>query len=113
MIIEVGSSQWEQKATSAVGDRQAFKLTVKGTEALLGAESIRRRPGLGSATFVTGAEVVLGVSLLVTLIAVGSLGVVAAVCLYAVSQGYSVKAKHKVKGPLPFDDELTFDLQPA
>ena len=101
--------QLGQKAIDAINQKKRVKLVVKGLEAQTTAEALRRNPATSN---ITGAEVVIAAGIFAGIIAVLGLGVVAAVCLYGISQGYKIKARHKTKGPMPFDDELVFDLQP-
>jgi hypothetical protein len=107
--ITVGSANWIQKANKAIDQNRRVKLVVKGPEAFTAAEALRRAGVSG----ITGAEeVVIAATIVIGVIAVAGLGTVAAVCLYGMSKGYTIKAKHKTHGPLPFDDELFFDLRP-
>ncbi len=107
--IIVGSTNWIQRATKAIDQNSRVKLVVKGIEANTAAEALRRAGISG----ITGAEeVVIVAAIVIGVIAVVGLGTVAAVCLYGISKGYTIKAKHKTHGPMPFDDELFFDLRP-
>lgn len=110
ITIRVGSSKWEEKAIAAINQKKRTKLVVKGSEGQTTAEALRRNPATSK---ITGAEdVALAAGIIVGIIAVVGLGVVAAVCLYGISQGYKVAARHRARGPMPFDDELEFDLRP-
>ena len=107
--IQVGSPNWERKAHKAIDEKKRVRLVVKGVVAQTAAEALRRNPGI---SMVTGAEVAITATIVIGIIAVVGLGVVAAVCLYGISKGYKVKARHRAKGPMPFDDELYINLVP-
>lgn len=109
VTIQFGSANWEIKTKDAIDQKKHVKLVVKGIQAQTTAEALRRN---SSTSNITGAEVALAAAVIIGIIAVVGLGVVAAVCLYGINQGYKVVARHRVKGPMPFDDELEFDLQP-
>ena len=111
VTIAVGSPNWIQKANKAIDQNRHIKIVVKGPEASTAATALSR--GIKATTQSAISEgVVITAVICITIIAVVGLGTVAAVCLYGISQGYKVKAKHAVHGPWPFDDELEFDLVP-
>jgi hypothetical protein len=107
--IKVDSSNWVQRANGAIDHKERVALVVRGSQALTVAEGIRRFNG----TNISGVlPVVVSVAIIVGVIAVVGLGVLAAVCLYGINKGYSVKARHITHGPVPFDDELEITLEP-
>jgi hypothetical protein len=105
--IIVGSNDWVNRAYRAINSKKRLNLVLKGLDASNIWTAIQRtvNPHREVAIAIT-ATIVIGV------IAALGMGVLAAVCLYGMNMGYTVKAKHKVKGPMPFDDELTFELYP-
>ncbi|HWA05158.1 MAG TPA: hypothetical protein VG961_01325 [Ignavibacteria bacterium] len=105
--IIVGSNDWINRAYRAINSKKRINLVLKGIEASTLWTAIQRtvNPHREVAVAITAA-IVIGV------IAALGMGVLAAVCMYGMNRGYTVKAKHKVKGPLPFDDELSFELYP-
>lgn len=105
--IIVGSNDWVNRAYRAINSKKRLNLVLKGLDASNIWIAIQRtvNPHREVAIAIT-ATIVIGV------IAALGMGVLAAVCLYGMNMGYTVKAKHKVKGPMPFDDELTFELYP-
>jgi hypothetical protein len=115
--IQVGSPNWEKKAIRAVDQKKQFELVVQGPQAQAAGEAIKRsvrtprgiRP---MADPVVTPTVLLTAAVIVGVIAVVGLGVMAAVCLYGISKGYTVYARHIAKGPWPFDDQLIFKLVP-
>jgi hypothetical protein len=98
---------WVNRAYRAINSKKRVNLVLKGIDASNIWTAIQRtvNPHREAAVAITAA-IVIGV------IAALGMGVLAAVCLYGMNRGYTVKAKHKVQGPLPFDDELTFELYP-
>jgi uncharacterized protein YhdP len=105
--IIVGSNDWVNRAYRAINSKKRVNLVLKGIDASTLWTAIQRtvNPHREAAVAITAA-IVIGV------IAALGMGVLATVCIYGMSAGYTVKAKHKVKGPMPFDDELTFELYP-
>ena len=105
--IIVGSKDWMHRAYRAINSKKKISLVLKGIEASTIWTAIQRtvNPHREVAVAIT-ATIVIGA------IAALGMGVLAAICLHGMNMGYTIKAKHKVKGPMPFDDELTFDLKP-
>ena len=111
--IEVGSANWVQRAHKGLELGKPLRLVVKGPEALTTWEAIRRaQPADGVVPLALPAVVVITAIVVVGVIAVIGMGTLAAVCLYGMHKGYRIKARHKVNGPFPFDDELSFELTP-
>ncbi len=107
--IVVSSPNWEMKAKDAIIAKKRVELVVKGLQAQTAGEALRRQPQMSN---ITGVEVALVAAVIIGVVAMVGLGVLAAVCLYGMNQGYTVTARHKVQGPMPFDDELYFYLVP-
>jgi len=105
--IVVGSNDWINRAYRAINSKKKISLVLKGIEASTLWTAIQRtvNPHREVAVSIT-------VAIIIGVIAVMGLGVLAAVCLHGINNGYNVKAKHKTRGPMPFDDELVFDLTP-
>ena len=99
--IEVGSANWVQRAHKGLELGKPLRLVVKGPE-----------PADGVVPLALPAVVVITAIVVVGVIAVIGMGTLAAVCLYGMHKGYRIKARHKVNGPFPFDDELSFELTP-
>jgi hypothetical protein len=57
--------------------------------------------------FLTGIEeVALGIGIIAGIVAVAGLATIVSIALVAISNGYNVVARHRARGPSPFDNEL-------
>lgn len=113
VTINVGSSNWVEKANRAINQKKRINLKLVGYDAFNLGEALRRFNRSTRASFVEPTTaVVITSAIVIGVIAVVGLGVLATICLYGISRSYTIKATHKVKGPLPFDDQLTLDLVP-
>ena len=112
--IVVGAPNWTKKAMGAIDQHKRITLVVSGPQAYAAWEALlhsQNTGGTATAVDPVSGTVVLGVAIVVGVIAVVGLGVLAAVLMYAIHQGYCPTASHKTKGPLPFDDELYIDVK--
>lgn len=115
VAVTVGANDWMGKAMRAMDRGSTVVLKVKGFDAFTVGEALRRKTKAPPSHGVRdpGTAIAITAAIVIGVIAVVGMGTVAAVCLYGMSRGYNVKAKHRAKGPMPFDDELTFDLVPG
>jgi hypothetical protein len=110
--ITVGSNNWVNKANSAIDKGKRIKLKIVGMDAFTLGEALKRQITGTPKTLEPVTTIAVTSAIVVGVIAVVGLGVMAAVCLYGISKGYTIVATHRTRGPNPFDDELTFDLKP-
>lgn len=114
VTVRVGANNWVRTAHRAIDRKQRVKLVLTGPDALSLAEALRRsrRPGGRNARIAGVDDIAIVAAIAVTVIAVLGLGTLAAVCLYGINQGYNIRATHRTRGPMPFDDQLDLSLVP-
>lgn len=112
VTVKIGSTKWVEKAQKAINQKKRLKLILQGVQALTLAEGLRRSRPSRQNRIVVADDIAVVATLAITAIALAGLGTLAAVCLYGINQGYSIKAKHVTHGPLPFDDQLDLTLVP-
>lgn len=113
--IVYGENNWIGKAQNAIQQDQNFQIIVRGPQAKELYQQIKRLSGQPmdvrplvepvSNTVLITAIIVLG------LISIAAFATIAAILMYAISEGYNARANHKTQGPLPFDDELTIEVE--
>lgn len=105
-------SLWSYRAQELLSQKEPFVLKITGPQAALAGLALQRSDINATTSNLVAEGVVITAAIVVGVIAVVGLGVVATVCIIGMNQGYSVKARHKTKGPMPFDDELELELVP-
>lgn len=122
LVIYFGENNWENKVKDAINQGLKFTICLRGPKAkdLAGLlniplpREIMDDPNSDTDTVRSrdAGTVTLGVTALLAVVAIAAFATIGGVLIYAINNGYEARARHRLNGPLPFDDELLIEVIP-
>lgn len=102
------------QSEALVDKKKPLTLVLKGIEAGVIWEFLRNSTSRAWANRKLGQKAMPREPIIIalTIVLCLGLGVIAAICIYGMHQGYNIKMKHKVTGPFIWDHRLDVILVP-